>query len=65
MITKSEAQKIASKYMEATPGTPILKTNGKSKMFIVPALVKDVQKGEIWIDAETGENLGGAGGVGK
>lgn len=65
MITKKEAQKIASKYMKATPGMPTLKTKGKSKIFVVPALVKGKQKGEIWIDAETGKNLGGAGGVGK
>lgn len=65
MISKKEAQKIASKYMKATPGTPVLKTKGKTKMFIVPALIKGVQKGEIWIDAKTGKNLGGAGGVAK
>lgn len=65
-ITPSEAKKTAEKYIEepgATSGTPMLiNTDGKST-YVVPVILNGNQVGEILIDAQTGENMGGAGGV--
>jgi hypothetical protein len=32
------------------------------KVYVVPVTIDDKQ-GEVWIDAQTGENIGGAGGA--
>jgi hypothetical protein len=65
MINEEEAQIIASRYIEETeavPGIPRLKEVGEDLViYIVPILVNDIPKGEIHINSETGENLGGAG----
>lgn len=66
MISASEAQNIAKKYIEepgATAGTPnLVEINGK-KTYAVPVIMNGKTVGEIDIDAYTGENVGGAGGV--
>ncbi len=65
-ISPAEAKKNAEKYIEepgATAGTPMLiNTDGKST-YVVPVILNGNQVGEILIDAQTGENMGGAGGV--
>lgn len=65
MINEEEAQVIASKYIEepeAIPGIPRLnEISDELVIYIVPVLVNDIPKGEIHINSETGENLGGAG----
>jgi len=65
-ISAEEARKTAAKYIEepgATAGEPVLiNTDGKST-YIVPVILNGNQVGEILIDAQTGENIGGAGGV--
>jgi len=65
-ISAAEAKKEAEKYIEepgATAGEPkLLNINGKST-YLVPVILKGNQVGEILIDAQTGENKGGAGGV--
>ena len=66
MISFLEAQKIASKYIEeseTTTGTPQLANQNGKMVYIVPIIYKGKSAGEIYIDAKTGENLGGAGGV--
>ena len=63
-ISQVEAKTIAQKYIKepkATTGTPILnKTNG---IYTVPVKINGSNVGEIYIDASTGKNLGGAGGA--
>lgn len=65
MINEEEAQVIASRYIEepeAIAGIPRLKeVSEELVIYIVPILVNDIPKGEIHINSETGENLGGAG----
>lgn len=64
-ISPEEAKNIAKKYINqsgATPGEPMLKTEG-DKVYIVPVMVNGNPAGEIIIDAQTGENKGGIGGV--
>ncbi len=65
-ISSEQAQEIAQKFIEqpgATAGTPQLtEIDGKS-IYVVPVMVDGKSVGEIEIDAQTGENLGGAGGV--
>lgn len=66
MISSEKAKIIAQKYIEepgATAGTPILnKTNGQY-VYTVPVIENGKNVGEIDIDAQTGKNLGGAGGA--
>jgi len=65
-ITVSQAKSIAQKSIEqpgATAGTPKLKTLNGTKIYIVPVIYNGKTAGEIWIDAQTGENIGGAGGA--
>ncbi len=66
MITPTEAQEIAQKYIEepgATTGTPhIIDVNGQ-KIYVVPVIMNNATVGQIEIDAFTGNNVGGAGGV--
>ena len=64
-ISSTEAQKMASKYIEvstATAGTPKLVNQDNNLVYIVPVIDNGTTVGEITIDAITGENLGGAGG---
>ncbi len=65
MINEEEAQIIASRYIkedEATAGIPRLKEiDDNLIVYIVPIVINDVIVGEIQINSETGENLGGAG----
>ncbi|MGZ7135923.1 MAG: PepSY domain-containing protein, partial [Methanobacterium sp.] len=65
-ITPAQAKSIAQKSIEqpgATTGTPKLKTVNGTKIYIVPVIDNGKTAGEIWIDAQTGENIGGAGGA--
>lgn len=66
VISKEEAKRIAQKYIEepgAVAGEPVLVTMDKKLTYIVPVLLNGEKVGEIYIDARTGKNLGGAGGV--
>jgi hypothetical protein len=66
IISPAEAQKIAAKYIEqagATPGTPSLISQDGKKVYVVPVIIDNVNVGEIDVDAQSGSNLGGAGGV--
>jgi len=66
MISASEAKKIASNYINqtgATAGTPQLVNQSGTEVYIVPVIYNGQTAGEIDIDAHTGKNLGGAGGV--
>ncbi|MGF7117916.1 PepSY domain-containing protein [Methanobacterium oryzae] len=65
-ISSDEAKNIAQKYIEepgATAGEPMLKDESGNPVYIVPIMQNNNIVGEIIIDAQTGENLGGAGGV--
>ncbi len=64
-ISSEEAKKIATKYIDsagATAGTPKLVKQDNKLVYIVPVMDNGQAVGEIDIDAETGANLGGAGG---
>lgn len=66
IISASEAQSIAQKYIEepgAKAGTPNLAEENGQKIYIVPVILNGQTVGEIHIDAITGNNVGGAGGV--
>jgi uncharacterized membrane protein YkoI len=66
MISSSEAQNIAQTYIEepgATAGTPRLVEIDGQMVYVVPVLMDGDVVGQIEIDAYTGENVGGAGGV--
>lgn len=66
MISSSEAQKKASEYINqsgAYAGTPNLVNQDGKMVYIVPVIYNGQTAGEIDIDAQTGSNLGGAGGV--
>jgi len=66
IISASEAQSIAQKYIEepgAKAGTPNLVEENGQKIYIVPVILNGQTVGEIHIDAITGNNVGGAGGV--
>lgn len=64
LISASQAQKNAQKYIKdegAKTGTPKLgKINGND-VYFVPVIKNNQTVGEIYIDAHTGENTGGAG----
>ncbi len=65
-ISSSEAKAIAQKSIlqeGATAGTPKLITSNGEQIYVVPVMLNGEQVGEIYIDPQTGENLGGAGGV--
>ncbi|WP_414469231.1 PepSY domain-containing protein [Methanobacterium sp. ACI-7] len=65
-ISASKAQEIAQKYIEepgAKAGNPKLATINGKNVYVVPIIDNGEQVGEIEIDAQTGANLGGAGGV--
>lgn len=65
-ISSDKAKSIAQESIEqpgATAGTPQLKTMNGKKVYVVPVMEGGKQVGEIWVDPETGENIGGAGGA--
>ena len=65
-ITATQAQELASKYIEqagATAGTPQLTTVNGKQVYVVPIIYHGNTVGQIEIDANTGQNLGGAGGA--
>ena len=65
-ISSSEAKALAQKAIKqpgATAGTPKLITSNGQKMYLVPVIMTGKQVGEIYIDPQTGANLGGAGGA--
>jgi uncharacterized membrane protein YkoI len=65
-ISSSEAKTIAKKYIVqqgATAGTPKLTTSNGKQVYLVPIIMNGNQVGEIYIDPQTGANLGGAGGA--
>ena len=65
LISSAEAQKIASNFIEeagVTAGSPTLTKQDNQMVYIVPIIDNGQNVGEIIIDAETGKNLGGAGG---
>jgi uncharacterized membrane protein YkoI len=64
-ISSAKAMQIANTYIEvsnATAGTPSLVTEDNKLVYIVPVIDNGTNVGEIDIDAQTGANLGGAGG---
>ena len=66
MISASEAQNIAKNYIEeenATAGTPRLVEISGQMIYVVPVIMDGNTVGQIEIDAYTGKNVGGAGGV--
>ena len=66
MISSAEAQEIAEKYIKepgAIAGTPEWKEIDDELVYIVPVIMNGTNVGEITINAITGENMGGAGGV--
>jgi len=65
-ITATQAQQLANKYIEqtgATAGTPQLTTSNGKEIYVVPIIYNGNTVGQIEIDANTGQNLGGAGGA--
>lgn len=65
-ISEKKAKSIAQKSIEqpgAEAGTPQLKTMNGVKTYVVPIIDNGKQTGEIWIDAQTGKVIGGAGGA--
>ncbi|MCE5213584.1 MAG: PepSY domain-containing protein [Methanobacterium sp.] len=66
MISAQEAQEIAETYIEepgATAGTPNLVELNGQMIYVVPVIMDGKTVGQIEIDAYTGKNVGGAGGV--
>ncbi|WP_414469221.1 PepSY domain-containing protein [Methanobacterium sp. ACI-7] len=65
-ISSSQAKSIAQKYIEE-PGTNAGKPEkvniGGKKTYVVPVESEGKTVGEIHVDPETGENVGGAGGA--
>lgn len=65
-ISSSEAKSVAQKYIEE-PGTNAGKPEkvniGGKKTYVVPVESDGKTVGEIHVDPETGENVGGAGGA--
>ncbi len=65
LISASDAQSIAQTYIiqpNAQAGTPILKEINGEQIYTVPVILNGSNVGEIDIDAQTGKNVGGAGG---
>ena len=66
LISSAEAQSIAQTYIiqpNAKAGTPILKEIDGEQIYTVPVILNGNNVGEIDIDAQTGKNVGGAGGA--
>ena len=70
-LSPSEAKKIALSHIDivsvpgASTGTPKLVVLDGKQVYNVPILIKNTQVGEIVIDANTGNVIEGAGGVGN
>jgi len=66
-ISASQAKSIVQnnyiKQQGATAGTPKLTTMNGNQVWVVPINYNGQQVGEVWIDAQTGNNVGGAGGA--
>jgi hypothetical protein len=65
-ILPEEARIVAQKYIKepgASVGKPELKNLSGKLIYIIPVILKNKIVGEIYIDPETGENVGGAGGA--
>jgi len=65
-LSPNKAQKLATKFIKqpgAVAGTPKLVKQDNKKVYIVPVIYKAKKVGEIYIDAHSGKNLGGAGGA--
>lgn len=65
-ISSSEAKIIAQQSIEedgATAGTPRLITSSGKQVYLVPVILNGDQVGTIYVDAQTGDNLGGEGGA--
>ncbi|HHT18275.1 MAG: peptidase propeptide domain-containing protein [Euryarchaeota archaeon] len=65
-ISSSEAKAIAQQSIVqkgATAGTPTLINSNGKKIYVVPIMMNGNRVGEIYIDSQTGNNLGGAGGA--
>ena len=65
-ISSSQAQSIANKYIEepgASSGSPKNVNIGGEDTYVVPVKSNGENVGEIHIDPQTGENVGGAGGA--
>jgi uncharacterized membrane protein YkoI len=65
-ISFAEARNIADTYIQvsgAIAGTPKLVYQSNKLVYIVPVMENGTNVGEIDIDAQTGDNLGGAGGA--
>jgi len=66
LISEKKAMSIAQKYIEepgAKAGKPKLSKIDGNSVYTVPVLLKGETVGEIYINAKTGKNLGGAGGI--
>jgi len=66
IISPAEAQEIAGKFIKepgATAGIPKWDESNGKMVYIVPVIINGTNVGEITINALTGENMGGAGGV--
>ncbi len=66
LITSAKAQSIAQTYIiqpNVQAGTPILKEINGEQIYTVPVNLNGNNVGEIDIDAQTGKNVGGAGGA--
>ncbi len=66
LISPAEAQEIAGKFIKelgATAGIPKWDESDGKMVYIVPVIINGTNVGEITINALTGENMGGAGGV--
>jgi hypothetical protein len=65
-ISSSKARSISNKYIDepgASSGSPKLVNIGGKDTYVVPVESNNKNVGEIYIDPETGENIGGAGGA--
>jgi uncharacterized membrane protein YkoI len=66
IISPAEAQEIAKQFIKepgATAGIPKWDESDGEMVYIVPVVINGTNVGEITINALTGENMGGAGGV--
>ncbi len=66
IISPAEAQEIAGKFIKepgATAGIPKWDESNDEMVYIVPVVINGTNVGEIIINALTGENMGGGGGV--
>lgn len=65
-ILPEEAKSLAQKYIEEPEeeaGTPELKNLSGKRIYVVPIILNNKIVGEIYIDQNTGKNIGGAGGA--